>query len=93
MTVGKPFQPGQSGNPKGRAPRAAEEKYLRMIVKTMPQKDWRLVLEKVKALALRGERWAVEFYADRILGKPTQAMDVTSNGETIHAVGFDADKV
>jgi len=87
------FVKGQSGNPKGRNSRPVEEKYLKQVVRTMPQKDWKQVLEKVKALALRGERWAVEFYADRILGKPTQAMDVTSNGETIHAVGFDADKV
>ena len=87
------FQPGQSGNPKGRNPRPIEEKYLKMVARTMPQKDWRQVLEKVKALALRGERWAVEFYADRIMGKPAQSMDITSNGESIKTVGFDTDKV
>jgi hypothetical protein len=49
----------------------------------MPQRDWKVVLEKVKQLAMRGERWAVEFYADRLMGKPKQAVDVTSGGETI----------
>ena len=84
------FVKGQSGNPKGRKPRPAEEKYLRMVIRTMPQKDWRLVLEKVKVLALRGERWAVEFYADRLMGKPTQPVNAEHSGEvTIRIVRDD----
>lgn len=75
------FQPGQSGNPSGRKPRAVEEKYLKAVAKSMPAKDWALVLEKVKQLAMRGERWAVEFYADRLIGKPTNPVEVTGEIE------------
>ena len=86
------FKQGNPGGP-GRPSRASEEKYLKAVVRAMPQKDWKTILEKVKALAMRGERWAVEFYADRIMGKPAQAIDVTSNGESIKTVGFDTDQV
>ena len=76
------FTLGNKASP-GRPKKSAEEKYLKMVVTAMPQKDWRLVLERVKQLAMRGERWAVEFYADRIIGKPQQAVDLTSKGEQI----------
>lgn len=75
------FKPGQSGNPAGRKKRTVEEKYLQAVVKSMPAKDWELVLEKVKQLAMRGERWAVEFYADRLIGKPTNPVEVTGEIE------------
>lgn len=83
------FTKGQSGNPKGRRPRAAEEAYLKAVVRVMPQKDWKLVLEKVKSLAIRGERWAVEFYADRIMGKPVQQMDMDHTGDIRFIVEYD----
>lgn len=75
------FKPGQSGNPAGRKPRPVEEKYLKAVIKSMPANDWALVLEQVKRLALRGERWAVEFYADRLIGKPTNPIEVTGEIE------------
>lgn len=71
---------GQSGNPAGRKPRATEEAYLKAVVKSMPRKDWLVVLAKVKQLAMRGERWAVEFYADRIIGKPVQPVNADLSG-------------
>ena len=86
------FQPGQSGNPKGRKPRAVEEAYLKAVVRTMPQKDWKQVLERVKQLAMRGERWAVEFYADRIIGKPVQPVANDHSGEVTFNVNY-ADEV
>lgn len=71
------FTKGQSGNPKGRRTRPAEERYLKAVIKSMSPDDWNKVLDRVKLLAMRGERWAVEFYADRIIGKPLQRNEVT----------------
>ena len=47
----------------------------------MPKKDWEKVLEKVKQLAMRGERWAVEFYADRLIGKPVSPLEISGQVE------------
>jgi len=81
------FKPGQSGNPAGRKPRPIEEKYLKAVAKSMPAKDWALVLEQVKRLALRGERWAVEFYADRLMGKPVNTTQITGeNGDLLKVI-------
>ena len=76
-----PFIKGQSGNPKGRNPRPAEEAYLKAVVKAMPKTRWASVLNRVATLAERGERWAVEFYADRIMGKPIQQVEASHTGE------------
>ena len=81
------FAKGNPGSP-GRKPRAVEEAYLKAIVRAMPQKDWRVVLEKVKQLAMRGERWAVEFYADRLMGKPVQAVTAEHSGDVRFVVEY-----
>jgi len=83
------FKKGNPGGP-GRPKRSAEEKYLQAVVRSMPQKDWKEILEKVKTLAMRGERWAVEFYADRLMGKPAQPVNAEHSGEvTIRIVRDD----
>ena len=79
------FIKGNKASP-GRKPRAVEEKYLEILVKSVPQKKWRAIIAKVTVLAERGERWAVEFLADRIIGKPKQSVDVTTDGESLNDV-------
>jgi len=71
-----PFKSGNPGGP-GRPKRSVEDRYLKAVIKSMPADDWLKVLDRVKLLAMRGERWAVEFYADRIIGKPLQRNEVT----------------
>jgi hypothetical protein len=86
-----PFTKGKSGNPGGRP--AHQAKYLKSLVRLVKSDDWRKIVEKAIMQAKNGDKTARQWLADYIVGKPIQAMDVTSNGETIHAVGFDADKV
>lgn len=83
-----PFKPGQSGNPKGRSKRPVEEAYLKAVVKSMPKARWSKVLDRVGLLAERGERWAVEFYADRIMGKPVQPVNTDHSGEITFNVNY-----
>lgn len=80
------FQPGQSGNPSGRKPRAHEERFLKVLVKVMPAKRWAIVMEKVALLAERGEKWAVEYYANYMMGKPRESVDITTDGEKISVI-------
>ena len=66
------FQPGQSGNPKGRPRKEfAIAEILREIGESKHggKTKRQLVLEKVYELALKGVPWAVEFIADRTEGK------------------------
>ena len=86
------FIKGNKASP-GRKPKAVEEKYLKILLRSVSQNKWRAIISKVVLLAERGEGWAVEFLADRIIGKPAQSLDITTKGESIKVVGFDADKV
>ena len=70
--TGKGFKPGQSGNPKGRAKKgnAIADILNELLEKKKDGKTVRTqILEKVTTMALSGDRWAVEFLADRTEGK------------------------
>ena len=73
---------GQSGNPAGRKPKAVEEKYLQLTVRACSLTQWRKIVKKVIEKAERGERWAVEFLADRLMGKARQPVDIGLDEET-----------
>jgi hypothetical protein len=71
------FQPGQSGNPKGRP--AKREKYagpINRAEKSIAEKLPDLV-NRLIDLADEGDRQALMYLLDRILGKPTQREEVT----------------
>lgn len=70
------WKPGQSGNPEG----GAKEQIVRaQLMRACVQEDYarvRKLVEKTLDLAAEGEQWAVNFIADRLDGKPRQAVDV-----------------
>jgi hypothetical protein len=73
------WEKGQSGNPKGR--KANDRCLTRVLRQGLKQKDADgnrnidVIAEKVMSLARQGERWAVEFIAERVEGKPVQALE------------------
>jgi hypothetical protein len=75
------FKKGQSGNPGGRP--AHQTKYLKSLVKLVNRNDWELIIKKAIVQAKNGDKSAREFLADYCLGKPQQAVDLTSGGDKI----------
>ena len=64
--VGRPFKPGQSGNPGGRPKSRALTDALEQTI------DKHELGEKLWALALKGDMQAIKYIYDRIEGTPTQ---------------------
>lgn len=70
--TGKGFKKGQSGNPNGRPKKGlaiADILNSKLDIVKSGKTQRELVLEKVIDLALDGEKWAMEFIADRTEGK------------------------
>ena len=79
--VGKRFKKGTSGNPKGRPPKEfALNDHIREIANQPVGKTKKTMLENVVNTvyqeALSGNMTAVNFLADRILGKPSQSIGI-----------------
>ena len=79
--VGKRFKKGTSGNPKGRPPKEfALNDHIREIANQPMGKTKKTMLESVVNTvyqeALSGNMTAVNFLADRILGKPSQSIGI-----------------
>jgi len=79
------WQKGQSGNPKGRPPKA---KCIPDLLKKIGEEEGtrdgestklEVVLRRVYSYALQGKPWAVQFIADRTEGKPKQSMETEVN--------------
>lgn len=71
------FEEGNKASAKGR-------KVEKMIERALVQEDDRRLREGVEALldkVAEGERWALEFVADRLDGKPKQAVELSSDPE------------
>lgn len=67
------FKPGQSGNPKGRKPKAVEVSELQRLVKWAQANGIPdLVLAKIGELIDQGDKWALQWFADRYW--PAQAV-------------------
>jgi hypothetical protein len=69
---GRPFVKGQSGNPKGR-PRGRE--ITDALRAELTDKDRQQLARKIIGLALAGNIPAIAFLADRLEGKPVQALE------------------
>lgn len=79
--LGKRFQPGQSGNPKGRPKSITLSEALRLqLAEVMPEADERTYAEEIARVlcadAAKGNVLAAREIADRTEGKPKQAIDV-----------------
>lgn len=74
------FEKGQSGNPGGRPKEKAFADALRLAVNAEievegeKKKKLRVIAERLVAEAMAGEGWAVQQVADRLDGKPAQAV-------------------
>ena len=84
--VGKRFKKGISGNPKGRPPKEfALNDHIREIANQPMGKTKKTMLESVVNTvyqeALSGNMTAVNFLADRILGKPSQSIGIKDISE------------
>ena len=70
---GTPFKPGKSGNPGGRPKSKLNQllaKHLGLKANDSGEKWEMLLVKRVIALAVTGDKWALEFIWDRLEGKP-----------------------
>jgi len=76
MTIGKPFQPGQSGNPGGRPKTKPFRDALKRVLDEAGKDDerLRLIAEALLGKAATGDVQAIKEIADRLDGKPAQAI-------------------
>lgn len=82
-----PFQPGQSGNPGGRAKDKIFRAALDRAIAQDDGKKVRAAAEKLLELAVAGEAWAMQMLAERTDGKVAQAHEHTGpDGEPIRLV-------
>jgi hypothetical protein len=83
----KPFEKGTSGNPGGRP----KWKQVTEIMKTETnQEKLAVIVDKVFDLALEGNMRAIEFIADRLEGKVSQRVEVsTLSDQPIRVFDFD----
>lgn len=76
-----PFKKGQSGNPGGRPKEKAFADAVRVAVNRIDSKDPKkrkklaILAEKLIDFAMAGEGWAFQHIADRLDGKPAQALE------------------
>lgn len=87
------FKPGQSGNPAGGSPKDRQfHATLARAIKQDDSKRLRDAAEKLLDLAAQGEPWAVKELADRLDGKPQQAIVGAEGGSLIVEVVRFADQ-
>lgn len=82
--TGKGWKKGQSGNPAGRKPKAETlttciKEYLEGKPKGEKRTRAQMLAEALVEKALTMEQWAVREVLDRVLGKPKQTVEQTSD--------------
>ena len=76
-----PFEPGQSGNPSGKAPRKI---WIAALNRAIAQDDGvrlRQAAEKLLDLAVGGDVPALRELGDRLDGKPAQSVTIAGDAE------------
>lgn len=71
------FVKGSVPNPKGRPPKAREERYHEILLTTVTFVDWEKIIAKARDQALKGDSVARKFLADYFIGPPVQRQEHT----------------
>lgn len=83
------WKPGQSGNPKGR-PKFSITVALEKRLQKLDPENKKAIKDAIAdvwvSLALKGDLEAIKSIANRVEGTPKQAIDMTSNGQTIKPI-------
>ena len=80
---GRPFKPGQSGNPNGRPRKEFTIPHLLRVSSELPVSDndkrtrMQAVIDMAWKQAQRGNKDARQWLSDRMEGRPTQAIELT----------------
>jgi len=84
------FKKGKSGNPGGRPKEKAFRDAMRLVLNeedsASKKKKLRVIAEKVVEEAMKGEPWACTMVADRMDGKPAQAIVGDSEADPVKAI-------
>ncbi|MDD4465770.1 MAG: hypothetical protein PHY25_03735 [Dehalococcoidales bacterium] len=81
------FIKGNNANPNGRPPKAREQEFLNVTIAAVSCGDWIEIIQKAVSQAKKGDASARKFLADYLIGPPTVKTDLTTNGESINAIG------
>ena len=68
------FQPGESGNPKGRPPKRLFDEHLKQALTAKRSEKAKLLVEKLIAKASTGNVAALKLVCERVGGKPKPAL-------------------
>ena len=74
---GKPFAPGQSGNPGGRSPIAKEFRARCREYMEQPGGGWDTLIAMAGDSKAKEQRYALELIASYAYGKPKQGVEIT----------------
>ena len=72
------FKKGESGNPKGRAPKKREERYYEILTTTVTFEDWARIVRKAAEQAKRGDQAARTWLGNYLIGKPDENINLNS---------------
>ncbi len=71
------WQPGQTGNPAGRKPRAVESLYSEIFKEACTPAQWLKICKRATADALKGDRYARQWLGEYLIGKPQTPLDIS----------------
>ena len=86
-----PFEKGQSGNPGGKPQNKQFWDAIQRAIAQDKSERLRNAAEKLLDKAAEGESWAINALADRLDGKPAQAL-TNAEGGPVAIVFMDSDK-
>jgi hypothetical protein len=67
----------------GRPPKAREQRYHEIAMKSCTFKDWHAIMKTAVNQAKSGDKDARKFLADYLMGPPPKQLDITTGGEKI----------
>lgn len=83
------FTPGNPGGP-GRPNRKTERAYLERLTKKLTMSKWNQICDKAIAQAIEGDKYAREWIANYLIGKPAQILELQTSDTALLARLIDA---